>query len=586
VKEVTLNRLPVWFRYVAIALLVVGIIFRFVNLNHKLFWHDEIYTGFRSAGYVRTEIHDELIQTQPIPIRRLKDYVSLKPNSTYTDTLRSLATEDSQHPPLYFALTRLWMQVFGSPIRWFFGSQVTVLRSLPMLLSLLAIPAAFALAWELFHSKTAALFAAMLVALSPLDVLFAQTARQYSLLTVLVLVSQWLLLRAMRLSQTRPKGYRVSSSYQNWRPWLWYCFSLVLGLYTHPFFCLTLIAQAVLVGGIWLSDRAKQMGLLLKFSGAVLVSILAFAPWLWMIYRGKESVAATTGWLNVTPSIGYYLKLWLLSFTSLFIDLDFGINNPITFLLRLPFLILTVVGVILICRQCDRRAWLTVLTMIFVPFLLLAGADFVFGGLRSTVSRYLISSYPGAQLAMAWLLATLCTRGLAKLPSLYEKSTRSVNRQLLGSIALGMIALGSITSLTASAASYTWWNKDLSYFNGAIAQVINQTDAPLLVSDPGDDFTNLGDLISLSYLVKAEVPLVYLGDDLQYLNSPEFTQLQAGRSLIVFRPSKQLRSLLEAKFRNLQPYPNRSLRLWTLSESSAYRFDLHQQSSDSRAIAN
>jgi len=569
VKEVTLNRLPVLIRYIAIALLLVGIVFRFVNLNHKLFWHDEIYTGFRSAGYVRTEIHDELIQKQPLQMRSLKDYVSLKPNSTYSDTLRSLATEDSQHPPLYFAMTRLWMQVFGSQIRWFCGSQITVLRSLPMLLSLLAIPAAFALAWELFYSKTAALFAAMLLALSPFDVLFAQTARQYSLLTVLVLVSQWLLLRAMRLSQPQPRGYRSSVSYYQWRPWLWYCFSLVIGLYTHPFFGLTLVAQAVLVGGIWLSDRAKSTGLLVKFSGAVLAATLAFSPWLLVIYRGRESVAATTGWLKVTPSIGYYVKLWLLSFTSLFVDLDFGINNPVTFLLRLPFFILIVVGLILVCRQCDRRAWLSVLTMIFVPFLLLAGADFALGGMRSTVSRYLISSYPGIQLAVAWLLATLCTRGLAKLPSLYAKSTRSLNRQLVGSIALGLIGIGSITSLTTSAASNTWWNKDLSYHNGEIAQVINQANAPLLVSDPGNDFTNLGDLISLSYLVKPEVPLVYLGDDLQYLNSPEFRELQTGRSLLVFRPSKRLRSLLETRFRNLQPYPNRSLRLWTISQPSA-----------------
>ncbi|HIK16023.1 MAG TPA: glycosyltransferase family 39 protein [Leptolyngbyaceae cyanobacterium M33_DOE_097] len=565
-KQPTLSQLPIWIRYVAIALLVIGIVFRFVNLNHKVLWHDEVYTGFRSAGYVAPEIWNDLAQNQPIQMQRLKDYTSLKPNSNFGDTLHSLVAEDSQHPPLFFMMTRLWMQVLGSPIRSLFGSQITVLRSLPMLLSLLAIPAAFALAWELFHSKAAALFAAMLLALSPLDVLFAQTARQYSLLTVVVLVSQWLLMRALRLSQPKPQNHQQSQAYSQWQPWLWYSFAVAIGLYTHPFFGLTIAAQIVLVSALWLSDRAQTARVVIKFAGAVLLAIVAFTPWLIVIYRGLGKVSASTDWLKITPPIKEYFRQWILNYTSLFYDLELGLNNPLDYLIRLLFIALIGVAVILVCRQCDRRAWLSVLTIIFVPLLLLAGADLALGGKRSTIGRYLISSYPGVQLAVAWLLATLCSRGLPKLRLLYKKSAPSINRLVMGVTAFSIIALSTVASLTASAAAFTWWTKDVSYYNNEIAQVINQTNSPLIVSDHGNSFTNLGDLISISYLVKPEVPVVYFGDDLDYINRPEFAKLQVEHSIIFFRPTKALQDQLEATFRNLQPHSKPELKLWTLAK--------------------
>ena len=174
----------------AIAILL-GIGFRFFELDRKLYWHDEAYTSLRVAGFTRQEIDDELFQNRIIPAPELQKYQRIKPGSTATDTIHSLALEDPQHPPLYFLMARIWMQEFGSSL--------TASRTWPAILSLLSLPLMYALAQELFASNLTSLLATAILALSPFDILFAQTARQYSLLTAIVIGSSLLLLRAVRL---------------------------------------------------------------------------------------------------------------------------------------------------------------------------------------------------------------------------------------------------------------------------------------------------------------------------------------------------------------------------------------------------
>ena len=66
---------------------------------------------------------------------------------------------------------------------------------LPVLISLISLPLMYGLGMELFGQRSVAWLATALLALSPVDILFAQTARQYSLLTLSVIGSSWLLLR-------------------------------------------------------------------------------------------------------------------------------------------------------------------------------------------------------------------------------------------------------------------------------------------------------------------------------------------------------------------------------------------------------
>ncbi len=498
--------------------ILLGIGFRFFELDRKLYWHDEAYTSIRTAGFTRQEIDDKLFQNRIVAAPELQKYQRIKPGSTEADTIRSLALEDPQHPPLYFLMARWWMQQFGSSL--------TASRSLPAILSLLSLPLMYALAQELFASNLAALLATALLALSPFDILFAQTARQYSLLTATVIGSSWLLLRALRL-RALPN-------------WACYSLAIALGLYTHPFFSLTLIGHGVFIIAYWLFIKKNKLrGHVTnsQFFLAVTAALILYIPWIYVLATNLGRVSATTDWTRVSPGWLYLVKLWTLSFTALFFDFDFGFNNIWTYLLRLPFLLLIVAAIYKICRRTSSLTWLFILTSILVPFLLLALPDIILGGKRSAVSRYLISCFPGVQLAVAYLLAS-----------------NVKNQQRFWQVILALVFTASVASCTVSAFSDTWWSKDLSYFNAEVAKIINKEAIAnrsikdtIVISDRGNDFTNMGDLLSLSYLLDKDVRLMLLSQ------SPDMEMLNKYSAPLVFRPSEKLRSALKQNQRRLEP---------------------------------
>lgn len=521
VQPVKTRRFQNGLRWLLIGLLLLGIGFRFINLDRKIFWHDEVYTSFRAAGWTRQEIDQMLFQNQLVAAPELQKFQQIKPGSTVADTVQSLRLEDPQHPPLYFVMARMWMQRFGSSI--------AASRLLPALISLISLPLMYGLALELFHSRLAALLATTLLALSPFDVLFAQTARQYSLLTAVVIGSSWLLLLLMRRPQPT---------------WIYYGISAAVGLYTHPFFALTGLAHAVYVAGLtwatarpqktlgqqishWLRDRR-----LIYFSLANVLALVLFSPWIAVLLDNHSRTSATTDWTRATTSIWVLVKLWVLSFTALFFDLDFGFNNPVTLVLRLPFLLLIGAALWVVYRHTPRSTWLLIFSSILVPFLLLVIPDLVLGGKRSAVSRYLISCFPAVQLAVAYLFAK------------HLSARRSIWMTVLG-----LTLASSILSCSVSAAAKTWWSKDLSYLN---AEVIQRTNAlanpsPILVSDVGDDYTNTGDLISLSYGLDSNIRLFLVDSPL------DWTPIAGEPTVLTFRPSQNLKTAITQQGWRLEP---------------------------------
>ncbi|MBD2102973.1 glycosyltransferase family 39 protein [Leptolyngbya sp. FACHB-261] len=490
--------------------LALGVGFRLFELDRKVYWHDEVYTTMRAAGWTRGEIDQELFQNRQFTVGQLQKFQQPKPGSTVADTVQSLAVEDPQHPPFYFLMSRVWMQLFGSSL--------TASRSLPALLSLLSLPLIAVLAWELFNSHLAALLAAALLALSPFDVLFAQTARQYGLLTTTVIASSWLLLRALRL--------------QTWSSWGLYTLACTLGFYTHPFFGLTLAGQVAYVLLMLWGNLKRWQQVTLRPLLAVGAALLLYAPWLVVLIGNRQRMMATTDWARITVDVLYLVKLWILSFTALFLDLDFGFTNVWTYYLRLPIVAVIAVALYAVCRQTKRSTWLFILTSIVVPFALLVLPDLLMGGKRSAVSRYLLSCFPGVQLAVAYLLST-------KLLSAKLFSTKPGGEQWLWRGVLALLLSASVASCTVSALADTWWSKDLSYSNAEVARILNARPNPLIVSDIGDDFTTTGDLISLSYRLRPELRLLLLS------RSPDFSLVKGETDVIVFRPSDVVRKAVQ-----------------------------------------
>ena len=68
---------PPWLRFLIIVLLVLGIFFRFVNLDRKFYWWDETYTSLRISGYTETELVQQVSGGHVIGIKDLQKYHSL-----------------------------------------------------------------------------------------------------------------------------------------------------------------------------------------------------------------------------------------------------------------------------------------------------------------------------------------------------------------------------------------------------------------------------------------------------------------------------------------------------------------------------
>lgn len=505
------------FRSIIAIAISLGIFLRFFQLDRKVYWLDEVYSTTRIAGYSIEEVRQSLFRNQIVSAPELQKYQRPKPNSTIADTIDVLIQEDAKHPPLYYGLARVWMRQFGSSI--------AASRSLPAAIGLLALPLMFALSLELFSSSVVAYLATAAIALSPFDILFAQTVRQYSLLTVTILASSWLLLRATRL--------------RRWQDWGGYTLACAMGLYTHLLFVLTLLGQGVYVVARQIfkldacSSSDRKSGIFVPYLLSIVGTIVLYIPWIVALLTGGDRTFESANWLSSPVSFIDLLKFWILSFSSLFFDLDVGFDSPITYLLRLPFIILIFVSI----RQVwsSRLAGGFILTSIMVPFLALAVPDFLLGGRRSAVTRYLICSFPGIQLAVASLLGTYLLR-----------------RRLWQGIWAVMLT-ASLTSCLVSASSSTWWSKGASYANAKTASVLNRLDAPLVVSDRGDNYLNQGNLISLSYQLDADVQLLLIDDRAIVEGLATAFQQSENKDVLLYSPSSRLRSEVEAKWGSLTP---------------------------------
>ena len=195
-----------------ITVLSLGIFVRFANLGYKVFWVDEVSTAVRVSGYTIPEVTNDLIQQGIVDRHILYSYQTVDSAKTFQDSFNAL-TQSPEHAPLYFVLTRLWMQ-------WW-GNSIVAIRSLSVCLSLLVFPCLYWLCKELFNQPLVSQLAVMFMSVSPFYAAYAQEARPYSLWTVTILLISASFLRAIRLN-SKPS-------------WLFYSFCLTISFYTSLF---------------------------------------------------------------------------------------------------------------------------------------------------------------------------------------------------------------------------------------------------------------------------------------------------------------------------------------------------------------
>lgn len=157
-------------------------------------------------------------------------------------------------PPLYYLCLWGWMALTGS------DAEVAV-RALSALFGALAVPATYFTARRLLNEKVA-LLAALLVAISPINLFYSQMVRGYALLTLLSIGSIYFHLRVMEQ--------------RNWKTLLAQVVCDVLLVYTHVFGWFLIIARDLhfIVRGGARAFRPERWWILSR-----LVVIALFLPW-------------------------------------------------------------------------------------------------------------------------------------------------------------------------------------------------------------------------------------------------------------------------------------------------------------------
>lgn len=525
-----------WFYFLVAFLLGIGIFFRFYNIDKKVYWIDEVHTSLRVAGYEKVEFAKTAPTGKIITIDQLHKFQRLNPERGWGGTINALA-HNAEHPPIYYLITRLAMQ-------WF-GSSVAVTRGVAAAISLLVFPTIYWLGLELFQSRIVGAIALCLVAVSPLHIIYAQEARQYSLFTVNILLSSMALLKAISRKEERKKR-------QNWAI---YAATASLNLYSHLISILVLIGHGIYV---LLCHRKQDLFHYLLALGA---GILTLIPWIVIYLLNYNKIG---GWVGRDISLPTLLQRWLINLTALFFDVQISVKqrlfdveagqdwvlslgNPWVYVMPL-ILILVGYSLYFICRYSDRPVWLFILTLIGSTALPLMLPDIISGGQRSGIARYLLPAYLGIELAVASAIAHHLN-----LEKNLDKSNPFISiipriQKLWQGIFIALITLG-IISATISAEAETWWHKYSSYYNPEVAQIINQTENPLVISSQ----ERVSRITSLSYKLKPEAKLLLIqNQDISLLNSPSFTEEINSHNLFIFRPSAELYQVLE-------PNPNYQL---------------------------
>ncbi|MFE8033963.1 glycosyltransferase family 39 protein [Thiohalocapsa marina] len=491
------SSLPIDLR-AALAVVIVAItVLRLAGLERLPVWHDEAHSLVRVLGYDNADLQrlsDGALLT-PADLLRLQ-----QPDAErgWPDTLHALA-EHPEHAPLYYLLGHLSTRLPLDP--------VVALRGTAAVFGLLLPLAACWLMRELFGRGAVPWVAALLLAVSPMHLLYAQEARQYALWTVLLLAASAALLRALRRGQSRD--------------WWLYGLLLTLGLYSHLLF-IALLPVHALYG--WLAGRAPlpvnrpgnrpgnrpenrpEKRQALAWVLAVATALLLFSPWLAVLLSALDSAAGHTQWMERAVGTQRILLAWAQHGVRAFVDPVPQAQAPAALLwLWLPL------GIALahsLWRAPLPQRW-------FLPLLALAGLgpvlgpDLLLGGSRSLHVRYGLPAILGLQLMVAWSLGTAITRaaggrsGMGPAdPAGAVAQTRGVPGLVPGLVLVLVLGLG-LWSQARILLADTWWTKQFSAQNREIARLANAQPRPLVVASPSGITT--GELLSLAHDLDARV---------------------------------------------------------------------------------
>jgi len=199
------------------------------------------------------------------------------------------ATAQDNYPPLHNLLL--------FPLVHLVGEGEVVVR-LPSLLCALATVLVAAHLARALYGRRAGLVAALLVALCPLQIYYAQEARMYSLLALTAALATLTALRWV----ARPTRARAAL----------HALTTVLLYYSHPYAVFAVLAHNLWVAALWWRRRRAPLRTerppLASWIALQAVALAAFAPWLVLLVGRAVDLEARGFWIN-RPDIGKLVEL-------------------------------------------------------------------------------------------------------------------------------------------------------------------------------------------------------------------------------------------------------------------------------------
>lgn len=457
-------------RYIIILLILVvsfGSLLRLTNLNQKPYWLDETYTLLRASSYTAQAATAALFDGHVLSVADVLRYQQPSAHDQGAlGTITGLATEEPQLPPLYFLLTRVWAQHFGTA--------PFAVRSLPAMASLFTFPVIYWLSLELFASPLAGWLAMALVAVSPINLRYADEARPYSLWLLLMVLACAAILRAIRQPTKR-----------NW--------GLYAGVIALGFYCHLLTGLVVLAHGLYILAVGRWRGTktVLTYVVSAFAAITVAVPWFWLAWQNRAIAAQTTEHTTHPFPFSRLAQFWSLSLDRLFVAWHFN-ANPICIYLTLPVVLLVSYSGYFICRQTSWRIWGFLFLLLGTAVLPFVIPDLIWGGRRSTYERYFLIGYISLDLIVAYLLAV----------KLMQPLQSNVQRYFWRLLTVGLLSGGLLSCLLGVLAP-TWWG--WSEFDVAIARMTNAVPQPLIIAD-----APFGGIVPFCHQVKASTKFILL----------------------------------------------------------------------------
>lgn len=308
--------------YIVTSLTILGFYLRYSNIEGASLWMDELYTLMRIKG----------------PI-------------VYT----LITILDSPFPPLYYLLMNIFTSIFGT--------SDLALRFPSVIFSTLTIPAIYFLGKELFNWKTG-IIASSLFTIYPYAINYAQEAKQYSLLWLLMILSFLFLYRFIEKRRKLDK--------------ILYIICISASIYTLYIGFIFIIIHWLIILGLY-RDRIKEW---IKIN---LWIILLYLPWIFIAVKNWVTRSGIK-WIPEKHFSSFIFKLFSIISNQ---TSALGNKSEIEVYIYLFFILL---GIILLLFKSERKntflimtLWITappiiylIISLVFTPLLVHRYASFIF----------------------------------------------------------------------------------------------------------------------------------------------------------------------------------------------------------------